>query len=170
MKNRFGRIEDPRASLFFRIHEFKLLHIPKTLNEKRNFLGIPGDIPWNEAGIIILPVPLEMTTTYFKGTGTGPDAILSASHQVELFDDELEYETFRQGILTLEPMDFSATNIEGAVKAVEKTVFKLAETGKRIVILGGEHTVTVGAVRAFRKMTSDLSVLHLDAHAVLRES
>jgi agmatinase len=105
-----------------------------------------------------------------KGTVEGPDAILAASHQVELFDDELAAETYKRGILTLEPLRFSDRNPESAVRSVEKAVRSLSETGKKIILLGGEHSVTVGAVRAWSRNASTLSVLHLDAHADLRPS
>jgi agmatinase len=134
-----------------------------------NFLGIEP-YPASEAEVSLWPIPLELTTTYFKGTGLGPEALIQASHQVELFDDELERETFRRGIATLEPYRYEGDDPEEAAVRIEiETTERLGHV-RRLVSVGGEHTVTVGLVRAFVKRHPGLSVLHLDAHADLRES
>jgi agmatinase len=140
------------------------------LRENENFLGIPVEEESETHEVIILPLPMEMTTTYRKGTCNGPAAILEASHQVELFDEELKTETFRRGIVTLEPMTWPDSDPEEAVGTIESAVFPLSQTGKKLIFLGGEHTLTVGTVRALRRSDPGISVLHLDAHADLRDS
>ena len=139
------------------------------LGPQANFLGIDTCNTWDKASFVILPVPLEMTTTYMQGTGRGPEALLEASHQVELYDDELRSETWKRGIATLAPMVFEDAAPEGAVAQIENRVSEILKEDKRLAIIGGEHTVTVGTVRAYRNEYLDLSVLHLDAHADLRQ-
>ena len=142
----------------------------KTLNHLNNFLGIEENSSWPEARIAVLPVPLELTTTYMKGTSRGPGALLKASHQVELYDDELHTETYRQGIVTLPSLKINTGDAGKAVDRIEKEVAYILNEKEKLVLIGGEHTVTVGAVRAYQKRFPALSVLHLDAHADLRES
>lgn len=140
------------------------------MDSERNFLGIMPEEGVEEARFFILPVPLELTTTYIRGSAGGPEALLMASHQVELYDDELKAETFREGILTLEPMEFPGRESpETAVGRIETRISELLESGKSLVTLGGEHTVSVGIVRAYHAAFSNFSVLHLDAHADLRD-
>ena len=141
----------------------------KTLNHLKNFLGIKENSSWQEAQVVVLPVPFELTTTYIKGTTKGPDALMKASHQVELYDDELHVETYRHGIATLEPLKLNTKVPETAVERIEKEVTKILSEKEKLILIGGEHTVTVGAVRAHKKRYPSLSVLHLDAHADLRE-
>jgi agmatinase len=142
----------------------------KVLGKEDNFLGIDAFCGWEESRVVVLQAPLEQTTSYMKGTADGPRALIEASHQVEFFDDELKIETYRRGIATLPPMKFKKDEPEKAVRLIEKQVGELLGENKRLAMIGGEHTVTVGAVRAYRKRFPDLSVLHLDAHADLRDS
>jgi agmatinase len=111
---------------------------------------------------VIVPVPYEATTTYGKGTKNGPAAILKASQQVEEFDEELGYETYAKAkIHTLKPV---------SVPSLQSRVTSLLNDKKTPVILGGEHSITPVAVKAFAKEYKKLSVLQLDAHADLRNS
>jgi len=139
------------------------------LGPKHNFLGIDSSGGWEESEVVVVPVPLEKTTTYLKGTAKGPFALLSASHQVELFDEELERETYRQGIVTLSPLRFPKSQ-EKALSLIESTIELLLRNKKWPFLIGGEHTLTVGAIRAFSRIYKNLSVLHFDAHADLRNS
>lgn len=125
---------------------------------------------WEESRITILQAPLDVTTSYVQGTNLGPKALIEASRQVEYYDEELKSETYRRGIATLPPLKFKGDDPEPAVQLIEKTTADLLAADKRVAMIGGEHTVTVGAVRAYRAAFHDLSVLHLDAHADLRES
>jgi agmatinase len=142
----------------------------KTLNYSNNFLGIKENCSWQEAQVVVLPVPLELTTTYMKGTAKGPRALLKASHQVELYDDELHAETYRKGIATLPPVKMNIRDAGAALHRIEKEVTGILNEKEKLILIGGEHTVTVGAVRTYKKKFPDLSILHLDAHADLRES
>lgn len=142
----------------------------KVLGREDNFLGIDAFCGWEESRVVVLQAPLELTTSYMKGTTQGPAALIRASHQVEYFDDELKTETYRRGIATLPPLKFKKEGPEAAVRLIERQVGEILGENKRLAMVGGEHTVTVGAVRAYRKRFPNLSVLHLDAHADLRES
>jgi agmatinase len=141
-----------------------------TLGPEDNFLGIDTFCGWEESRVVVLPAPLEITTSYIKGTEQGPKALIEASRQVEYFDDELKTETFRRGIATLPPLKFKKDDPKTAVARIEKATADLLGSGKRIAMIGGEHTVTVGAVAAYKAHFPDLTVLHLDAHGDLRES
>lgn len=134
-----------------------------------------GDITEDWAGlkksrIVIIPAPYEGTLTYIKGASNGPQAIIDASTNMELFDDELGIETYKMGIHTSVPLEFApGAAPEEALGKVENAVSDVLQAGKFPVVLGGEHSVTVGAVRAAKKICGDLSVLHLDAHYDLRD-
>lgn len=125
----------------------------------------------DKARVVVVPVPLERTTTYARGTRKGPCAILEASRNMELFDEELGVETYRQvGIATLEEMDTESGSLESVLAHIRTTVLALLEEGKLPVLLGGEHSLTPPAVSAAARKFPDLSVLQIDAHADLRES
>lgn len=136
------------------------------------FGGIEDEFArYDRARAVVLPVPLERTTTYARGTRKGPCAILEASRNMELFDEELGLETYRQiGIATLEEMDTEAGSLESVLAHIRTTVSGLLEEGKFPVLLGGEHSLTPPAVSAAARKFADLSVLQIDAHADLRES
>jgi agmatinase len=158
-----GRVEgDPTATV--KTKKFAVL------GPEGNFLGVDAFCGWEESRIVVLQAPLDVTTSYVKGTGDGPKALIAASRQVEYYDDELKVETCRRGIATLPPLRFKGDDPEPAVRQIEKTTAELLAADKRVALVGGEHTVTVGAVRAYKAHFPDLTVLHLDAHADLRES
>ena len=119
----------------------------------------------------VLPVPYEKTTTYGKGTGRGPAAILEASGQVELWDEELLQETCTHGVHTL-PAFRSNKAPAPFVKDLDRHVRGLLGRMREdqvLVSLGGEHNITAGIVPAFAARHADLSILHFDAHADLRD-
>lgn len=131
------------------------------------FLEIePEYSSYDTSGFIIIPVPHEATTSYGKGTKNGPKAILEASQIVEDYDIELGTEPYKiSGIHVAKPVDVSKDphgNICAAVK-------KVLADGKVPVLLGGEHSISYGAVKAAKQKFRDLSVLQFDAHADLRE-
>jgi len=142
----------------------------RVLDAAGNFLGIDACSGWDEARVVVLPAPLEATVTYMRGTAKGPEALIRASQLVEFFDDELQTETFRQGIATLPALRFGKKSIKAAIRSIEERVTGILEAGKKPYMIGGEHTVSLGAVQACGHRYSDLSVLHLDAHTDLRES
>ena len=134
-----------------------------------------GDIAEDWAGsrkarAVIIPAPYEGTLTYGKGAAKGPQAIIDASTNMELFDDELQQETYKVGIYTNPPIEFPPdTPPEKAINKVKEVVTHVLEAGKFPVVLGGEHSVAMGAIKAAKKSFNDLSVLHLDAHYDLRD-
>jgi agmatinase len=136
-----------------------------------NFLGLPQKFSEFESSeFVILPVPYEQTTTFKTGTKEGPQAIIHASKEVETFDEELKLETFKVGIHTLEEMEVTMMGPEKMVEKVYKIAKELVDMNKRVVLLGGEHTVSIGLVKAESEKCENLSVLQLDAHADLRDS
>ena len=131
----------------------------------------------DQARAVIIPVPYEATTTYIKGTGKGPDAIMQASEQVELFDDELWVEPYKIGIATDSPIEISAPargkdkgqeEAELPFAAITTALKPLIEKEKFPILVGGEQSIAIGAVRACLDKYPDLSILHIDAHADLR--
>lgn len=118
--------------------------------------------------VVILKVPYEMTTTYIQGTKYGPDAIINASKYMELFDEELNQETYKIGIHVMDLAGVGNLNSEAMVEKVRSSVLDLLKSNKFPVMLGGEHSVTVGAVKAFKEIYPNLSCLHLDAHYDMR--
>lgn len=136
-----------------------------------NFLGIPEEASRYETSpVVIVPIPLEKTTSYLKGTAQGPRAIIQASHQVEFFDAELQRESWKPGIHTLSLMNFDAMNSEEALKQIEKVFGKCLDDKKFPIGIGGEHALSGGTIAAAAKRYPGLSVLQIDAHADLRES
>jgi len=136
-----------------------------------NFLSLPPEFSELEnSEFVILPVPYERTITFKTGTKEGPQAIIHASQEVETFDEELKQEPFKVGIHTLEEMEITARGPEKMVEKVYKIGKELVDMNKRVVLLGGEHTVSIGLVKAESEKYENLSVLQLDAHADLRDS
>jgi agmatinase len=136
-----------------------------------NFGGIEQKYETLEkAAFVVVPVPYDLTTTYQGGTRKGPSAILEASCNMELYDEELDAEIYKAGIHTMEPLEAVASGPEGMLGRIEAAVAGVFELGKIPVMLGGEHSITLGAVRAARKRYPKLSILHLDAHADMRVS
>lgn len=133
-----------------------------------------GDFPKeyrdpNRAQIAILPVPYDGTSTYGKGADKGPAALLAASYQLENYNIETKTEVYKHGICVETPIT-EKRSPEKMVAAVEKRVSEILKKGKMCVMLGGEHSVTPGAVYAHAKHYKDLSVLQLDAHTDMRDS
>jgi len=136
-----------------------------------NFLSLPPEFSeFENSEFVILPVPYEETTTFKSGTKEGPQAIINASREVETFDEELNQEPFKVGIHTFEEMNLTLEGPEKMVEKVYQTTKELVDMNKRVVLLGGEHTVSIGLVRALSQRYEKLSVLQLDAHADLRDS
>ncbi len=141
------------------------------LRPPKNFLALPEK--WSEpeqSRVVVLPVPYEQTTSFGKGTASGPGSILEASGQVELYDEELDAEiyTLTGGIATLKPLDPGGRDAV-AVESIRKQVLDLIGKDKTVVCIGGEHTISIGAAKAHSEKYPDLSVLQLDAHSDLRE-
>ncbi len=122
-----------------------------------------------DAQIVLVPVPYDRTCTWAKGAAQGPDAILTASEHLEGYDLETGTEVWRQGIATDLPVQVE-DRPEVMVEAVQRRTTEHLERGRFTVIIGGEHSVSIGAVRAHADTTSELTVLQLDAHADSRAS
>ena len=125
-------------------------------------------VSFTDARFLILPVPYEKTTSYGKGTGKGPAAILDSSWQLEFWDEEAKKEIWKDGIVTLAPFD-CARGEKVFFKNLEREVAGILAVFKGIpIFLGGEHSITQGLLPPFQRKYKDLSILHFDAHADLR--
>ncbi len=134
-----------------------------------NFGGLEEEhTSLESARIVVLPAPYDFSTTYQGGARWGPHAILAASRNMELWDEELGA-TFRSGIHTLRELEPTAAGPEAMARRVEQAVDWILERGKLPAMLGGEHSLTAGAVRAVARRMPRLSVLQLDAHADMRD-
>lgn len=138
---------------------------------KKNFLAIEKEYSsFDNSAVTILSCPYEKTVSYGKGTGKGPTAILEASHYVEFFDEETEKEVcFTKGIAALKPLNFHKLSGKKAIDHIYSNVKSLIQTGKFVVTLGGEHTISTASIKAHFDSYTDLSILHFDAHSDLRE-
>ncbi len=124
---------------------------------------------YEKAKAVIISAPYEGTVTYKKGTKNGPAAILEASSKMEFFDEELNVETHKIGIYTLPPLNIANLSVDNAIEEVYKAEKEVMRAGKFPVLLGGEHSITIGAVKAVKEAVGDMSVLQLDAHYDLRD-
>ena len=141
----------------------------KYLSNKKGFLGIDNKSKIKEK-VVVVPFGIEKTVSYGGGTNKGPKEIIKASHQVELFDEDLNKEPHKHiGIKTLKPFPIKK-NILNALKQIENINKILLEREKFPFVLGGEHSLTPGAIRPFIKKFGKICLLHFDAHADLRNS
>ena len=122
-----------------------------------------------DARYVVLGVPYDGTSTFVKGADKGPQAILDASDSLELYDIQYQYEAWTSGIHT-DHHDYDFRTPESMVKSVYNRVKFFMESGKRVVLTGGEHSVSVGAIQAMAEVHDNLTVLQIDAHADLRDS
>ena len=139
------------------------------LSNKEGFLGIDNKFNFKEK-VIVVPFGLEKTVSYGGGTKNGPKEIIKASHQVELYDEELKCEPFKKiGIKTLKPFKIHK-NINKAINQIAEINKKIIENKLFPITLGGEHSITPGCIKPFIKKYKKITLLHFDAHADLRES
>lgn len=137
------------------------MHLHFLAFEKQNF---------EKAKIAILPVPYERTVTYRKGTRMGPAAILRASETLEDYDEEFRRELTWDRVFTYPIPRRAPKRPERVIAAIKNNVLRIVEHNKFPLLLGGEHSITVGAVKALRQKERDFSVLWLDAHFDLRDT
>ena len=136
-----------------------------------NFGGLSGkQCQWEHSRVVLIPVPYDLTTSYLSGSRRGPLAILEASTHMELFDEELGSDTSRIGIHTLPPLEAVASGPRAMVAQIQSYAEKVMRAGKFPVLIGGEHTVSLGMARAIKGKYPAVSFLQLDAHADLRNS
>ena len=145
----------------------------RILPAEEGFLALP-EAEWadfEKARIAIQQIPYEHTSSYIAGSDKGPAAMVSASHFVEFYDEELDTETYKNlGISTIDSLDFKGATDADAVELIRKQTSALLQAGKFVVSLGAEHTVSLGFVQAHLEKYPNLSVLQIDAHSDLRMS
>jgi len=134
-----------------------------------NFGGTTPECTLGNARFVIVPVPYDLTSTYQPGSRRGPAAILEASANMELYDEELKKETYLAGIHTAKPVEVDARGPKTMIDAVRRRIRRIVAQGKTPVVLGGEHSITLGAVQAVAEQYPNLTVLQFDAHADLRD-
>ena len=135
----------------------------------KTYAGIPQQYGALETSkIVLIPVPYDGTSTWQKGADKGPQAFLHASENMELYDIETESEVYKQGIYLDDPVTENSSP-EAMVEAVHKRTKEYIIRNKFVTIFGGEHSISIGTIRAFNECFDDLTVLHIDAHADLRK-
>jgi agmatinase len=139
------------------------------LNGKQFLNLTPPFCSIDTSAVAILPVPYEGGTSYGKGTAEAPNSVIEASHFLELFDEELKAEPFRMGIVTVFPPELPEDPAE-VQKAIHDCCRSLIQTGKYVVLLGGDHSISVGYFKALLENHERISVVQLDAHADLRDT
>ncbi len=143
----------------------------KYYNHKKNFLAINDEQyhSFEKSKYVLQSAPYEYTSSYLAGSAKGPEAILKASQYVELYDEELEQETYlKGGICTLKPMDFKNKVDKKAIDLIEQETYKLIKADKFPITLGAEHTITLGCIKAIKQKYDNVHVLQIDAHSDLR--
>ena len=141
----------------------------KYLSNKNGFLGIDNKVNFKEK-VVVVPFGLEKTVSYGGGTKNGPKEIIKASHQVELYDEELNCEPYKKiGIKTLKPFKIDKS-IKKALHNMSKINQEILDKNLFPITFGGEHSITPGCIYPFTKKFKDICLLHFDAHADLRES
>jgi agmatinase len=130
----------------------------------------PTTATFEDARVVILPIPLDRTTSYVPGTRTGPHEILVASSHMELWDEETETDVHSVGIFTLPEMEFPFASMDEVIHEIRRVADALAAHDKFVIALGGEHSITAPLVAAIAAKHAGLSVLQIDAHADLRDS
>lgn len=134
----------------------------------KTYAGIPEEYARiDTAKIVLLPVPFDGTSTWQKGADKGPEAFLEASEHMELYDIETDTEAYKNGIYLAQPITTN-TSPEEIVASVHQQAKHYIKRNKFVTTIGGEHSVSIGTIRAFNEVFENLTVLHIDAHADLR--
>ncbi len=131
-------------------------------------LGNPDTLP-DDPAVVVIPAPYDRTACYQPGSRRGPDAILTASANMEFYDEVLGFDPSRVGIATLAPLEVSADGPRLMCDRVRDVVAAVLAEKRLPLVLGGEHSVTIGAIEAVAAVHPSVSILHLDAHADLRD-
>lgn len=138
--------------------------------QTKTYAGIPEKYAkLDNSKIVLIPVPYDGTSTWQKGADKGPEAFLEASENMEIYDIETDTEVYKQGVYLAEPVTENSSP-EAMVEAVHKTTKKYIKRNKFVTVFGGEHSISIGTIRAFNECFDNLTVLHIDAHADLRKS
>jgi agmatinase len=134
-----------------------------------NYGGLPQEYSTlSNSKVVVLPIPYDGTSTWVKGSDKGPEALLEASANMELYDIETNSEPYRIGIHTAAPVT-SNSSPEAMVEESKKRAIEILNNDKFLVTIGGEHSVSIGIIQAFAEKFEKLSVIQIDAHADLRE-
>lgn len=140
------------------------------MSTSKNYAGISDEFAQLEKSkIILIPVPYDGTSTWGKGADKGPEAFLEASENMELYDIETDSEVYKQGIHLTEPVTENSSP-EAMVNEVHNITKDFIKRNKFVTLFGGEHSISIGSIRAFNECFDNLTVLQIDAHADLRES
>ncbi|MDO6470804.1 agmatinase [Maribacter sp. 1_MG-2023] len=140
------------------------------MSTSKNYAGISDEFAQLEKSkIILIPVPYDGTSTWGKGADKGPEAFLEASENMELYDIETDSEVYKQGIHLTEPITENSSP-EAMVNEVHAITKDFIKRNKFVTLFGGEHSISIGSIRAFNECFDNLTVLQIDAHADLRES
>ncbi len=139
------------------------------MGQRANFGGLSKEYcDAKGARVVIIPAPYDGTSTWIKGAARGPAAVIEASANMELYDIETDSEVYKSGIYTDKAIE-EKSSPEVVVEAVARRVRQYSEQGKFVVVVGGEHSVSIGAVKAHIEDIDDITVLQLDAHCDLRQ-
>ena len=139
------------------------------METNQTYAGIPqeyGNLATSK--IVIIPVPYDGTSTWQKGADKGPQAFLDASENMELYDIETDSEVYKEGVFLADAITENESP-EAVVEAVHQTTKKYINRNKFVTVFGGEHSISIGTIRAFNECFPNLTVLHIDAHADLRK-
>jgi len=140
------------------------------MNNKKTFAGIPREFATLEnSETVLITVPYDGTSTWGKGADKGPDAFLHAAENMELYDIETDSEVYQKGVF-LSKMDADFSSPDEMVSEVHDAVKEMLLKNKFVTLFGGEHSISIGTIRAFNERFEDLTVLQIDAHADLRAS
>ena len=135
----------------------------------KTYAGIPQEYGnLSTSKIVLIPVPYDGTSTWQKGADKGPQAFLDASENMELYDIETDSEVYREGVYLADAIT-EKSSPEAMVEVVHQETKKYINRNKFVTIFGGEHSVSIGTIRAFNECFNNISVLHIDAHADLRK-
>lgn len=131
---------------------------------------LPTSLPFNDASVVILPIPLDRTTSYVGGARNGPREILVASSHMELWDEEVNADVHGIGICTLPEMELPFGELAPLMDEIQRVAYEVIGRDKFLLTLGGEHSITPPLVAAAARKHQNLSVLQIDAHADMRDA
>jgi agmatinase len=136
-----------------------------------NFLGLePQFSDYDNAKTVVIPAPLEQSTSYQQGTKNGPQAVIHASGQVETYDIELQKDCHLNGIHTTDALNFNGKTAEQACNLLYEKSRQVLNDDKWPIMLGGEHSISYGLFKALFEKYPNLSIFHIDAHTDMREA